>query len=95
MLYELRVYYMHPGPLKNRFRDVTLTMFEKHGIKVCDFFKDVEGKEVIHYVRVFNDPKERDKAFASILFRNGSACQAETSKIESAASFPDCVSCSV
>lgn len=71
MLYELRVYYMHPGRLpaiNKRFKDVTFTIFEKHGIKVCDYFVDAEGKEVIYYVCVFNNREERDKAWES--FRN-------------------------
>lgn len=68
MLYELRIYYMHPGRLpaiNKRFRDVTLTLFEKHGIHVCDFFEDADGAQKIYYVCSFTDRASRDAAFAT------------------------------
>jgi hypothetical protein len=66
MLYELRVYHMHPGKLpniNNRFRDVTLDIFARHGIKVCDYFEDAEGKDTIYYICAFENRKQRDDAF--------------------------------
>jgi hypothetical protein len=68
MLYELRIYSMHPGRLPAihaRFRDVTLELFKKHGIHVCDFFEDAGGAEKIYYVCSFADKAQRDAAFAS------------------------------
>ena len=47
MLYELRVYHMHPGRLPaihKRFSEVTLDLFKDHGIHVCDFYTDAEGR---------------------------------------------------
>jgi hypothetical protein len=66
MLYELRIYYMHPGRLpaiNRRFKDNTLELFTRHNIKVCDFFEDADGAEKIYYICAFNDREERDRAF--------------------------------
>ena len=68
MLYELRVYHMHPGRLPaihKRFSGVTLDLFKRHGIKVCDFFEDADGAETIYYICEFADRRQRDEAFAS------------------------------
>ncbi len=68
MLYELRVYHMHPGRLPaihKRFREVTLGLFAEHGIHVCDFYEDADGAERIYYVCSFPDRAARDAAFAS------------------------------
>lgn len=40
MLYELRIYHIHPGKMQainDRFSNHTLRIFAKHGIKVIDF----------------------------------------------------------
>lgn len=66
MLYELRIYTMHTGRLPaihKRFKDVTLDLFKKHGIKVCDFFVNADGEETIYYICEFEDRKQRDAAF--------------------------------
>lgn len=68
MLYELRVYHMHPGRLPaihKRFSEVTLDLFKDHGIHVCDFYTDAEGKDTIYYVCSFADRAARDAAFDS------------------------------
>ena len=68
MLYELRIYHMHPGRLDaihKRFSEVTLKLFEKHGIKVCDFYTDADGGERIYYVCEFADRAAREAAFAT------------------------------
>ena len=68
MLYELRIYYMHPGKLPaihKRFSEVTLELFKKHGIHVCDFWTDADGKEIIYYVCAFADRAARDVAFGA------------------------------
>lgn len=67
MLYEMRIYKMHPGRLSaihKRFSEITLDLFKKHGIKVCDFFEDAEGAETIYYICEFTDREHRDAAFA-------------------------------
>lgn len=66
MLYELRIYHMHPGKLPNinkRFSEVTFKLFEKHGIHVCDFWEDADGADTIYYVVSFKDRAHRDAAF--------------------------------
>ena len=68
MLYELRIYYMHPGRLSaihKRFSEVTLGLFKKHGIKVCDFYTDADGADKIYYVCAFADRAARDAAFGA------------------------------
>jgi hypothetical protein len=68
MLYELRIYHMHPGRLPaihKRFKDVTLDLFKKHGIHVCDFFTNAESEETIYYICSFADRAQRDAAFAA------------------------------
>lgn len=77
MLYELRIYHIHPGrmaAIHKRFSDITLALFKKHGIKVCDFFEDAEGAEKIYYVCAFADRGQRDAAFEA--FRADPAWQA-------------------
>lgn len=66
MLYELRIYHMHPGRLPaihKRFSEVTLGLFRRHGIHVTDFWTDADGGERIYYVCAFEDRAARDKAF--------------------------------
>jgi len=46
MLYEMRVYYCVPGrlaALNKRFSEVTMKMWEKHGIRPVGFFTDYIG----------------------------------------------------
>ena len=46
MIYELRIYETVPGrmgALNNRFQNVTLRMFERHGIKSVGYWEDVIG----------------------------------------------------
>ena len=46
MIYEMRVYRCLPGRLPallNRFQDVTLKLWDKHGIKQAGFFTTVIG----------------------------------------------------
>ena len=42
MIYELRTYQVVPGKMKNlndRFANITLPLFEKHGMKVIGFWE--------------------------------------------------------
>ncbi len=77
MLYELRIYHMYPGRLPaihKRFSSVTLDLFKKHGIKVCDFFTNAGDEETIYYICEFADRQQRDRAFDA--FRADPAWQA-------------------
>jgi hypothetical protein len=68
MLYELRIYYMHPGRLpaiNKRFSDVTLGLFRKHNIHVCDFWQDADGADKIYYICSYANRASRDSAFAA------------------------------
>ncbi len=66
MLYELRIYHMHPGRLPAihaRFSEHTLTLFKRHGIRTVDFWEDADGKETIYYVLEHEDRATRDRCF--------------------------------
>ena len=68
MLYELRIYHMHPGRLPNicaRFADHTLALFHKHGIQVTDFWIDAQGQNRIYYVCAFTDDETRQAAWSA------------------------------
>jgi NIPSNAP len=65
--YELRTYYANPGKLEdihNRFRDHTLRIFAKHGMKVENFWGPVYKKDGsdnrLVYLMSFKDRAERD-----------------------------------
>lgn len=70
MLYELRTYTAAPGKLdqlEDRFRNHTLTLFEKHGIDVVGFWRpaapdDQEGDLV--YLCAFPDRAAFERAWA-------------------------------
>lgn len=68
MIYELRIYHMHPGRQKaicDRFQNHTLSIFPRHGIKVTDFWVDGEGAERIYYVCAFESAEAKENAWAS------------------------------
>jgi hypothetical protein len=68
MLYELRIYHMHPGRLPaihERFSEHTLALFDRHGIKIVDFWEDADGKDTIYYTLEHEDRASRDKNFES------------------------------
>ena len=65
-LYELRVYTAAPGKmdaLHTRFRDHTLRLFEKHGIKNVGYWTGVdEGqREKLYYVVAYPDREARER----------------------------------
>ncbi len=48
MVYELRSYYVHPGKgpdIHKRFREHTMALFEKHGMKNIGYWSPAEPKE--------------------------------------------------
>ena len=69
MLYELRTYEVLPGrmpALNKRFAQVTLRLFERHGIEVVGFWTNEIGgysNELIYIVR-FADMGDRERKWA-------------------------------
>ena len=65
-LYELRVYTAAPGKmdsLHRRFRDHTLRLFEKHGIKSVGYWTSTndQKQECLYYIVAYPDEASRDK----------------------------------
>jgi hypothetical protein len=63
MLYELRIYTMHPERLDaihNRFSQHTLGIFKRLGMKVVDFWVDANNEPKLYYVMEFDDMNERN-----------------------------------
>lgn len=69
MIYEYRVYEAMPGKLpalNTRFREVTLRLFEKHGLKVVGFWETVVGtSNQLHYMLSFQNLGDRERAWAA------------------------------
>jgi hypothetical protein len=67
MLYELRVYHIHPGKMqeiKARFRDYTLGIFAKHGMKVIAFWENTdEARNSLYYVMEHQNLESRNQSF--------------------------------
>jgi hypothetical protein len=71
MIYELRIYYIHPGrmaAIHERFSTVTIELFKKHGMKTVDFWEDAAGNLKIYYILEHQDMEMRNKNFDA--FRN-------------------------
>ena len=71
MIYELREYFAMPGRMRDlqaRFRDHTLKIIERHGIKVIGFWTpDVsENSYRLIYMVAFEDAGHRERAWAAI-----------------------------
>ncbi len=72
MLYELRVYEVAPGRMKDlvdRFTNITMPLFKKHGVKPVWFCEPVIGtSNQLIYLLAWNSLAERERcwnAFAS------------------------------
>lgn len=74
MIYEMRIYHCVPGrlaALNARFANVTLKLWEKHGIRQTGFFTDYIGDNCnnkLTYLLVWDSLAERERrwnAFAS------------------------------
>lgn len=70
MIYEYRVYEAMPGKLNElhaRFRDHTLSLFEKHGFKNVGYWTvDVgDANDRLIYIVAFEDAGQRERAWAS------------------------------
>jgi hypothetical protein len=72
VIYELRIYYMHPGKMQainDRFANSTLGIFKKHDMRVTDFWEDLdEEHNRLYYVVEFSDMEAREQAWE--VFRN-------------------------
>ena len=83
-LFEMRTYYAHPGKLdalQARFRDHTVKLFEKHGIKNVGYWVPVENAEnKLIYVLEHRSKEARDASFKS--FGADPAWQAARAKSE-------------
>ena len=61
MIYELRTYQVVPGKMKNlndRFANITVPLFEKHGMKVIGFWETAIGEATtteLIYMLAFED----------------------------------------
>lgn len=66
-VYELRTYYAAPGRLDDlqaRFRDHTLPLFEKHGLKNIGYWTPIDNSEnVLIYLLAFPSQEAREKAW--------------------------------
>jgi hypothetical protein len=70
MIYELRDYKCLPGRLPallNRFANVTLKLWDKHGIKQAGFWTTAVGEsnQELHYMLAWESLDERQKKFAA------------------------------
>lgn len=69
MIYEMRTYEPSPGKmqaLQERFRNHTIGLFEKHGLKVVGFWTPAVGgwTNRLIYLLAFENMEQRDKAWA-------------------------------
>lgn len=72
MLWETRVYTVAPGrmpDLHQRFRDHTLRLFERHGIKPVGFFVNEVGgaSDQLTYFLSFDSHAQREESWRSFL----------------------------
>lgn len=69
MIYEIRIYDAVPGKLpalNDRFANITLGYFEKHGIKSVAYWTDVIGvSNRLTYMLAFHDLAHRERAWAA------------------------------
>jgi hypothetical protein len=67
--FELRIYTAAPGKmdaLHKRFREHTLRLFEKHGIKNVGYWTAVDEKHVgrLYFILAYPNQESRDRMFA-------------------------------
>ena len=72
MIHELRIYTAHPGKmpaLQARFRDHTVGIFERCGIKNVAYWTNSIGgrSDELWYVLAFDDMAQRDQAWAAFM----------------------------
>jgi len=63
MIYELRVYEVHPGKMQavqDRFRDHVIQLFKKHDMNIVQFWEDLEpGNNRLYYLVEHTDLETR------------------------------------
>jgi hypothetical protein len=72
MIYELRIYQAVPGRLPallSRFKDHTLQLWEKHGIRQAGFWTTVVGKSHLQltYMLAWDSLAEREKRWGAFV----------------------------
>ncbi len=70
-VYELRIYTCHPGrldALNKRFREHTMRLFEKHGMKNVIYLTPVDKQDTLVYLIVHESPEAAEKSWEA--FRN-------------------------
>ena len=70
MIYELRVYKCVPGrlpALNNRFANITLKLWEKHGIKQAGFWTTLVGEsnQELYYLLAWESLADREKKWTA------------------------------
>ena len=70
MIYELRVYKCIPGrlpALNNRFANITLKLWEKHGIKQAGFWTTLVGEsnQELYYLLAWDSLADREKKWTA------------------------------
>lgn len=69
MIHEIRIYDAAPGKLQalnDRFANITMDYFEKHGIKSIGYWTDVIGVSGrLTYMLAFEDLGHRERAWAA------------------------------
>lgn len=73
--FELRIYTAAPGKmvaLNKRFRDHTLRLFEKHGIKSIGYWTTVDEKQQsrLYYIVAYPDEESREKMLVKGIARD-------------------------
>ena len=73
MIYEERVYTIVPGKMQdinNRFANITMRLFEKHGMKIVGFWQTIIGSNSINelvYILAFEDLNHRQSAWEAFM----------------------------
>ena len=70
MIYELRIYTVHPGrmdALQQRFRDHSCRLFERHGMTNIGYWTNVIGgrSDELWYMLGYEDLAARERAWAA------------------------------
>jgi len=70
MIHELRIYHCMPGrigDLNNRFANITLKLWEKHGIRQAGFWTVAigPGNHILYYMLEWESLAQRDKLWTA------------------------------
>jgi len=77
LVYELRTYIAHPGKLDDlhkRFRDHTVRLFEKHGMKNVAYWTPIDKDDTLVYVLAHKSREAAEKSWND--FKNDPEWQA-------------------